>query len=302
MKYRPLGRTGFLASQIGAGDLADRTLPREVCVATLERALAAGINVVDTAPGYEDGFSELIVGDAVRQRRSSVFVITKIDDFERPLTQQLNESLERLQTSYVDGYVFHGLSDMATYERLIAQGYFAELADLKARGLVRHGGISSHHPEVLRAAIQAGYCDIAMFAVGAFVDDRYVHETLPLCRAMGVASVCFKTFGAGKLVADTEGYGRPLAQRPRGKLSSGGEVLPTSATNLSVAECLHYTLTVDPDVALLGLSFANEQDDALAAYRDFRPLTDDAMTAIRAKAAIARTNKGPCWWNPDPTQ
>jgi len=302
MKYRPLGRTGFLASQIGAGDLADRSLSHETCVATLVRVLDAGVNVVDTAPGYEDGYSEEIVGDAVRQRRSSVFVITKIDDFTRPLTRQLHESLVRLQTSYVDGYVFHGLSYMATYERMIAEGYFAELADLKARGLVRHGGISSHHPDVLRAAIHAGYCDIAMFAVGAFVDDRYVQETLPLCRDMGVGSVCFKTFGAGKLVADTEGYGRPLAQRPRGKLSSGGATVPVSATNLSVAECVHYTLTVDPDVALLGMSFANEQDDALAAYRDFRPLDDARMTVIRAKAVVARSDKGPCWWNPDPTQ
>jgi hypothetical protein len=72
--------------------------------------------------------------------------------------------------------------------------------------------------------------------------------------------------------------------------------------NLSVAECLHYTLTVDPDVALLGLSFANEQDAALVAYREFRPLGDAEMTAIRAKAVVARAEKGPCWWNPDPTQ
>jgi aryl-alcohol dehydrogenase-like predicted oxidoreductase len=302
MKYRSLGRTGFLASQIGAGDLADRSLPIEACVATLERALHAGMNVVDTAPGYEDGFSEQIVGRAVAQRRESVFVITKIDDFERPLTLQLKESLDRLQTPYVDGYVFHGLSDMATYQRLIAEGFFAELAALKAQGLVRHGGISSHHPDVLRAAILDGYCDIAMFAVGAFVDDCYIRDTLPLCREMGVASICFKTFGAGKLVADTEGYGRPLAQRPRGKLSSGGEATPPSVTNLSVAECLHYTLTVDPDVALLGLSFANEQDAALVAYREFRPLGDAEMTAIRAKAVVARAEKGPCWWNPDPTQ
>jgi aryl-alcohol dehydrogenase-like predicted oxidoreductase len=58
---RMLGRTGFNASQIGAGDLADRSLTLEECVVTLTRALDAGVNVVDTAPGYESGFSEQIV-------------------------------------------------------------------------------------------------------------------------------------------------------------------------------------------------------------------------------------------------
>src|SRR5699024_3892008 len=120
-------------------------------------------------------------------------------------------------------------------------------------GKARFGGISSHNPEVLRAAISDGHCDIAMFAVGPFVDARYVDEILPLARERGVGTVCFKTFGAGKLLGDTAGYNQPLRQRPRGKVSSGGDdhaeaLLP----RLSVAECLHYTLTLDPDVALLG--------------------------------------------------
>jgi hypothetical protein len=96
-----------------------------------------------------------------------------------------------------------------------------------------------------------------------FVDERYITETLPLAQARGVGTICFKTFGAGKLLGDTTGYNQPLQLRPRGKLSSGGvddavAVLP----RLTVSECLHYTLTLDPDVALLGLSFPNEQDQA----------------------------------------
>jgi 1-deoxyxylulose-5-phosphate synthase len=47
---RPLGRTGFVATALGIGDLADRSVPLEACVATARRALAAGLNVIDTAP------------------------------------------------------------------------------------------------------------------------------------------------------------------------------------------------------------------------------------------------------------
>jgi hypothetical protein len=69
---------------------------------------------------------------------------------------------------------------------------------------------------------------------------------------------------------------------------------------LSVAECVHYTLTLDPDVVLLGLSFPNEQDAAFEAVRTFRPLSCREMDVVAARAAEARRNKGPCWWNPDP--
>jgi hypothetical protein len=68
-----------------------------------------------------------------------------------------------------------------------------------------------------------------------------------------------------------------------------------------VEECLHYTLTLDPDVTLLGLSFPNEQDQAFAAAQTFRPLSTSQLEEIRTRAAAARQNKGPCWWNPDPT-
>jgi 1-deoxyxylulose-5-phosphate synthase len=144
-------------------------------------------------------------------------------------------------------------------------------------------------------------CDVVMFPVGPFVDERYVAEILPLARARGVATVCFKTFGAGKLLGDVSGYNQPLQLRPRGKLSSGGvEGAQTVLPRLSVAECVHYTLTLDPDVALLGLSFPNEQDEAFAAARSFGPLSVDAMDDIRRRAIEARREKGPCWWNPEP--
>ncbi len=300
---RMLGRTGFNASQIGAGDLADRSLTLAECVATLTRALDAGVNVVDTAPGYESGFSEQIVGAAVRHRRADVFVIDKIDEFDRSVTSQLDESLQRLGFDYLDAYVFHGLSDLAMYQQLTQpHGAFAELRMLKERGVVRNMGISSHHPEVLRQAMRDGWCDLVMFPVGAFVDERYLSDTLPLSRELGIASVCFKTFGAGKLVADTEGYGAPLQQRPRGKLSSGGVDQADTGALLTAQECVRYTLTIDPDVALLGMSFANEQDAVFAAYQSFVPLNEAQLADIRVRAALARAGKGPCWWNPNPLQ
>lgn len=298
---RELGRTGFIATAIGIGDLADRNLPIETCVETARRAIDAGLNLIDTAPMYEDGYSEQIVGEAVRGVRDRMFVINKIDELEEPVGPQIDASLSRMGLDHTDAFVFHALNSMEIFHQLTEPGGgFDQLDDCVRAGKTRYRGISSHNPHVLRAAIDKGLCDIVMFPLGPFVDQRYVTEILPLARSRGVGTVCFKTFGAGKLLGDTTGYNQPLQQRPRGKLSSGGvddstAVLP----RLSVEDCVHYTMTLDPDVTLLGLSFPNEQDAAFAAALDFRRLTNERMIDIRSRAVEAIKEKGPCWWNPE---
>jgi 1-deoxyxylulose-5-phosphate synthase len=300
---RPLGRTGFLATRLGAGDLADRQLPIDTCVRTLVRALDAGLNVVDTAPAYEDGYSEEIVGRAVRERRESVFLIDKIDHLHEPIAPQVAGSLRRLGLPGVDLFVFHACSTLADWAAVAAAcGGLDQLREEIAAGRAHFAGISSHDPGVLRAALESGRCDVVMFPVGPFVDRRYETEILPLAKARGAGTVCFKTFGAGKLLGDTEGYSRPLQARPRGKVSSGGgETRVATLPRLSVEECVRYTLTLDPDVALLGLSFPNEQDAAFAAAATFEPLSEPGLEDVRVRAERAIRGKGPCWWNPDPS-
>jgi aryl-alcohol dehydrogenase-like predicted oxidoreductase len=307
---RLLGRTGFTATRLGIGDLADRSVPLDDCVATLRRALAAGLNVVDTAPGYEDGYSEQIVGTALRGRGGAdVFLIDKIDHLDQPVMPQAMASLGRLGMDHVDLFVFHGVSKVDDWRRLASPGGgMDQLAECVRGGYARFRGISSHHPDVLLEALPSGTCDVVLFPIGPFADPRYEREVLPLARRLGIGTVCFKTFGAGKLLGDTEGYSRPLAVRPRGKLSSGGMDAPAGAAaarvlpHLTVQECVGYTLTVDPDVALFGLSFPNEQDAAFAAACAYAPLGGESMERLRGRAAEAVEGKGPCWWNPAPAE
>jgi hypothetical protein len=68
---------------------------------------------------------------------------------------------------------------------------------------------------------------------------------------------------------------------------------------MTVQDCLHYTLTLGPDVALLGMSFPNEQEAAFAAMAAYNgPLPDQQMHDIRRRAEAAVQGKGRCWWNP----
>jgi aryl-alcohol dehydrogenase-like predicted oxidoreductase len=290
----------MMVSMLGIGDLADRSVPLQDCVQTLHRAMDHGLNVVDTAPGYENGYSEQIVGTALKGRRDGIFVIDKIDDLAAPVRPQVESSLRALGLETVDLFVFHEVSKQADWNRITAVG-MSELAQCQSAGQVRFRGISSHHPDVLRAALESGLCDVVMFPVGPFVDHRYVKEILPLARQRGIGTVCFKTFGAGKLLGDTTGYNQPLKKRPRGKFSSGGEDVAEEPQlpRMTVVECLHYTLTLDPDVTLLGISFTNEQDAVFRAFESFRPLSAAEMQRIEGEAARAIHGKGPCWWNPD---
>ena len=333
---RQLGRTGFVATPIGIGDLADRSVPLDQCVATARLAIDRGLNLIDTAPSYEDGYSEQIVGQAVQGCRDRMFVIDKIDFHDQPVAPQIDASLRRLHLDHTDLFVFHGLSTLAGWDRLLSPGGgMDQLQTCLDSGKTRFKGISSHHPDVLRQAILSGRCDVVLFPIGPFVDIRYVTDILPLAKSHGVGTVCFKTFAAGKLLGDTSGYGQPLKIRPRGKLSSGGGVTPESdggveggveaiktgvdgggdakktgvaggdeqgkSPPLTVRECVHYTLTCDPDVALLGMSFPNEIQAALSAAQDFpKPLSPKEMATLRQRAAAAIIGKGPCWWNPDP--
>jgi aryl-alcohol dehydrogenase-like predicted oxidoreductase len=282
---RPLGGTGFVATRIGAGDLADPSLGIEACAATLRRALDAGVNIVDTAPAYEDGLSERIVGAALRGRREGVFVIDKIDDLGGPVAPQIGGSVDRLGFP-PDAFVFHNVSRMADWEAIVRPGGpMEELAIAVGAGRCRFRGVSSHRPEVARAAIESGLCDVVMFAIGPHVDRRYL-DLLPLARERGVGTVCFKTFGAGMLVADSEGYGRPLSDAT------------AAGRRLTVADCLRVTFASDPDVALLGLSTPLEQEAAFEAAERYTPPSPDELAELRARAAWAIRGKGPTWWDP----
>jgi len=178
-------------------------------------------------------------------------------------------------------------------------GGMAELADEAARGRLRWRGISSHHPDVLAAALDSGLCDVILFPVGPVSDPRHVDEILPRARVLGVGTIGMKAFAGGKLLGDTEGYGRPLSERPRGKLSSGGvDGARPTLPRLSVETCVRYIMTCDPDVALLGLSFENEQAAAFAAATSFRPMTAEELAATRREAALAARGKGKVWWDP----
>src|SRR3954454_12370567 len=156
MEYRELGSTGVQVSPLCLGAMmfgAWGNTDHDDSIRTIHRALDAGINFVDTADVYARGESEEIVGKALQGRRASVVLATKVHgsmhdtdpnmqgNSRRWIVQEVENSLRRLQTDWIDLYQGHRPSPETDIEETRAA-----LSDLIAKGRVRYTGWSTSPP------------------------------------------------------------------------------------------------------------------------------------------------------------
>jgi aryl-alcohol dehydrogenase-like predicted oxidoreductase len=158
MKYRQLGRTGLLVSELCFGTMtfggkgfwkAIGQLPQDAADNLVAQVLEAGINFIDTANVYSEGESEKILGKALGTRRKDVVLATKVLGPMGPgpndtglsrkhILQSIEESLTRLGTDYIDLYQIHGFDPLTPIEETLRA-----LDDLVKSGKVRYIGCSN---------------------------------------------------------------------------------------------------------------------------------------------------------------
>ena len=172
---RPLGRTGIRVSPIGMGTgslgadpaVTDPEAVDELAVATLRTALRAGLNYIDTAPGYRGGDSDRRVGMALRGGwRDRVVLATKVgshpahpgDMTGAAAAWVIEQSLEVIGTGFIDVALVH---DPAAMDPVLERGgAVAALERLKEEGKVRAIGLGVQNHEFLRIAIESGRFDL----------------------------------------------------------------------------------------------------------------------------------------------
>ncbi|NHJ06299.1 MAG: aldo/keto reductase, partial [Candidatus Heimdallarchaeota archaeon] len=115
-----LGRTNLKVSRVGIGGIPIQRPPEKEAIEIIQHALDNGINLIDTSIGY--GESEIRIGKAIAGRRDDVIVITRTGatDGER-MKQNLERSLNQLQTNFIDVYEMHNISTAERYEQVIAK-------------------------------------------------------------------------------------------------------------------------------------------------------------------------------------
>lgn len=216
MRNRRFGRTGWLVSEIGYGmwGMGGWTgSDDEESLRALDRAIALDCNFFDTAWAYGQGKSEQLLGQALRARRATAYVATKIPPknmrwparAEYPVSETYppdhiraftEKSLQNLGTSAIDLQQLHVWNDAWADD----DGWKRAVDDLKRRGLIKAFGISVNRWEpvnVLRA-LDTGLVDSVQVVYNIF-DQNPEDDLFPYCAAHDIAVIARVPFDEGSL-------------------------------------------------------------------------------------------------------
>jgi predicted aldo/keto reductase-like oxidoreductase len=172
----------------------------EYAVQIVRRALELGITYFDVARGYGD--AEIKLGLGVKGHRDEVILSTKTGAKTRDEAwRQINESLERLCTDYVDNCHLHALRSGEDMDRRLGPGGALEaLIEAREQGRIHHIGCSSHRSETLVEAIDRYPFEIMLVPMN-LVEREPLDELIPLCQAKGVGVTIMKPVATGLLPA-----------------------------------------------------------------------------------------------------
>jgi aryl-alcohol dehydrogenase-like predicted oxidoreductase len=291
MNYRPLGRTGIKVSPFCLGAMMFGTIgnpDQEECIRIIHKALDAGINFLDTADAYNKGESEEIVGKALKGRRHSIVIGTKVhhpmgtDPNQQGasrlwITRAVEDSLRRLQTDYLDLYQIHRPTPDTDIEETLSV-----LSDLMRAGKVRAIGTSTFPAaDIVEAQWVSERRGLARFRAEqppySILNRAIEREVLPTCQRYGMGVSAWSPLAKGMLTGKyRKGEKQPDTLRAKyfPKLMSDERSLDTVEQLLPVAASAGLTLThmalafvvAHPAVtsAILGPRTMEQFDDLLA--------------------------------------
>src|SRR5262245_14373714 len=300
MEYRKLGSTGLDVSRICLGCMTfgmpnrgnhEWTLGEEESRPIIRKAVEAGINFFDTANVYSDGTSEEIVGRALAEftRREEVVIATKVHGRMRPgpngaglsrkaIMQEIDASLKRLGTDYVDLYQIHRFDGTTPIEETLEA-----LHDVVKAGKARYIGASSMYAwqfaTMLATAEKHGWTRfVTMQNYLNLLYREEEREMLPLCAAEGIGVIPWSPLARGRLTrdwdtstkrSDTDAFGKSLYQRTEEADKTVVERVAEIAKGLGVprARVALAWVLAKPQVTapIVGASKASHLDDAIAA-------------------------------------
>lgn len=231
MQYRDFGKTGIKISALGFGAmrLPSRNINGkeeydvEESIRIIHRAFYLGVNYIDTAPGYCNGESEVIVGKALKGRRDKVYLSTKNpveDDSGKHWRERLENSLKKLDTGYIDFYHMWGIDwDNYVNEINVKDGPMEAAFKAKEEGLIKHISFSFHgNPENMVKLIDTGCFETVLCQYNLL--DRSNEKAIAHARDKGIGVVIMGPVAGGRLGAPSETIRNILP----GKVKSSAEI------------------------------------------------------------------------------
>jgi predicted aldo/keto reductase-like oxidoreductase/predicted transcriptional regulator YdeE len=218
MKYRKMGSLDWDVSALGFGCMrlptkkvdGNDVIDEEEAIKMIRYAIDKGVNYFDTAFPYHNQTSELVVGKALQDGyREKIKLVTKLpmwmvterDDFDKYLYKQL----EKLQTDYIDIYLFHGLNNQ-TFQLVKKYELIEKMEEAKAAGKIKHIGFSFHDSyDVFKEIIDYYDWDVTQIQWN-FVDHNTQATTkgLEYAAGKGIAIIVMEPIKGGKLANPTK--------------------------------------------------------------------------------------------------
>ena len=273
MIYRTLGSTGEKVSAIGVGGwhLGLEHVDEQLAIRIVRSAIDRGITFLDNSWDYNEGLSELRMGEALRDGyRQHAFVMTKIDGRSRKeAARQLHESLRRLRVDYIDLVQHHEIIRFEDPHRVFdGQGANAALVEARAAGKIRYIGFTGHkdpriHLHMLEVARENGF--------------KFDTAQMPL-NVMDAHYRSFEKMVVPELVK--------LGIGVLGMKSMANGILLKSKT-VTPIECLHYALNLPTSVVITGIDSMEILDQAFSAVESFHPLSSEERDGLLARTLEA---------------
>lgn len=275
MKYRCLGKTGLMVSEVGFGGEWLERHPEEESVQTLLYAGEQGVNIIDC--WMPDPKSRDIIGKAIHDRRDQWIVQGHIGStwkdeqyyrtrdmaYVKPAFEDL---LRRLQTDYIDLGMIHYVDDETDFGKAFGGPFLDYVLDLKERGVIRHIGMSTHNPRMAVKGIETGIVEMVLFSINPAFDMMPVVDLDTLFEIGN-----YKDEFSG-IDPDRAAFYRMAEENNVGitvmKPFAGGRLLDSARSPFGVAmtpvQCIHYCLT-RPGVSsvLCGYDDKSQIDEAV---------------------------------------
>lgn len=225
MEYTQLGKTDMKVSRIClgcwgfVGDATWGTKDEAASIATIHAALDQGINFLDTAEMYGNGYSEELLSRALNGKRQDVILASKVSDMNlapSDLRQACENSLRRLQTEYIDLYQIHWPSRTVPLADSLGT-----LKDLQAEGKIRAIGVSNFGPQDLDELLSLGRAETNQFSY-SLLWRGIEYEVKPKCEANDIGILCYSPLVHGLLGGKFATADDVPAGRARTRLFAGG--------------------------------------------------------------------------------
>ncbi len=196
IEYRVLGKTGLKISAVGFGGIPIQRVDQAGAVALVDSLVEHGINFIDTAHLYTN--SEELLGKALEGRRDKFVLATKsMARTAETMRAEIEESLRRLRTDYIDLYQIHNIP-VGQIEAACAPGGLLEaLLEAKAKGKIGHIGLTAHSVETFRKALELDFVETIMFPYN--IVETQGEELIAECQKRNIGFICMKPLAGGAI-------------------------------------------------------------------------------------------------------